>query len=280
MRELEPFAGVHEITICPSSLPALAESRVARLSSACAGGGVAGGFVGVIVGVLVGVVVDVTVGVVVGVPVEVGVMVAVGVVMGVGVGGSPPDFTVCHHCSPDSGSMALYRPADVTAETVRSYSVAGCSRVTVYESAVAERVLMASSSILPAILHRTLWLVTEMPEARCPVGGSHEMCISPSPPVVATRLVGRLILPDGVGSGEGVGVNVAIGSGVGVWVGVAVGVAVGVGVGDGVGVSTGVAVGIGVGVGAGVGVGDGVGVSVGVEVGVEVGTKVAVGVCV
>ena len=94
---LDPFAGVHEMTIWPALMPALAESRVARFSRACAGTGVAGGFVGVIVGVLVGVLVGVTVGVLVGVPVEVGVMVAVGVLIGVGVGGSPPDVTVCHH---------------------------------------------------------------------------------------------------------------------------------------------------------------------------------------
>ena len=94
---LDPFAGVQDMTICPCSLPVRAESRVARFSTACAGTGVAGGLVGVMVGVLVGVLVGVTVGVLVGVPVEVGVMVAVGVLIGVGVGGSPPDVTVCHH---------------------------------------------------------------------------------------------------------------------------------------------------------------------------------------
>ena len=92
---LDPFAGVQEMMIWPS--PPVAESRVAYFSLACAGTGVAGGLVGVIVGVLVGVLVGVTVGVLVGVPVEVGVMVAVGVLIGVGVGGSPPDLTVCHH---------------------------------------------------------------------------------------------------------------------------------------------------------------------------------------
>ena len=97
VRVLEPFAGVQEITISPSPLPVRAESLVARSSWACAGTGVAGGFVGVMVGVLVGVAVGVTVCVLVGVPVEVGVMVAVGVLIGVGVGGSPPDVTVCHH---------------------------------------------------------------------------------------------------------------------------------------------------------------------------------------
>ena len=95
VRVLEPFAGVQEMTISPS--PPVAESLVARSTLACAGTGVAGGFVGVIVGVWVGVAVGVTVGVLVGVPVEVGVMVAVGVLIGVGVGGSPPDVTVCHH---------------------------------------------------------------------------------------------------------------------------------------------------------------------------------------
>ncbi len=92
---LDPFAGVQEMTICPS--PLVTVIRVARFSRACAGTGVAGGFVGVIVGVLVGVLVGVTVGVLVGVLVAVGVIVGVGVLMGVGVGGFPPDLTVCHH---------------------------------------------------------------------------------------------------------------------------------------------------------------------------------------
>ncbi len=94
VRVLEPFAGVHEMTICPWPLPVWAESRVARLTSAYAG---TGGFVGVIVGVLVGILVGPLVGVLVGVLVAVGVIVAVGVMVGVGVGGEPPDVAVSHH---------------------------------------------------------------------------------------------------------------------------------------------------------------------------------------